>query len=484
MPWRKPPTAPPPEREVELLKQELLKADAQMVSLKNNAQTAHDAAERARKALSAHVELIQQVVRRVCTGTPEFQAMQIGGANRFLTMNAEELLEFLAESVEAERLRHKQTVARLEQTVARKEKALADSLAYVDDLAGSTPPTTSTTVAPEAPYPETPIPEPQPDVLSGGASPKSPLSGGITIAGEAGLGLSDVLPAEATARTLRLTTEGDARIQPIEPAAASAPKTPDAPRQDIDDILQSMDATLQWLFTHIITSGYSRYREVLVDETIITRLQRRAIYGRLSEIRELNLITTEQTIRVTRSRGYQIFALTPVGRAVYTRLTGEEPPFSLLERLRINHDNPTHGFLIFDTAEVMASYGWQCSIDRVNNQITFSDRTTFIPDIVAEIPGEKSQIRMIEVEIGTTRSPDFMAKCDKMYAAVRKSEAPTLYFVAMTKPVLDSLINQFSEWAVARKRTKVVGRFATLSMLEEADEWVERQLSVSEQKEG
>ncbi len=248
--------------------------------------------------------------------------------------------------------------------------------------------------------------------------------------------------------------------------------------------MQSMDATLQWLFTHIVSSGHSRYREVFADESITTRMTRRTVYTRMSELKELNLILTQPTVTVTRSRRYQIFSLTLAGHQIYTHLAGKEPPFSLLERLRINHDNPTHGFLIFDAAEVLAEYGWKCSIDRVNNQITFSDHSTFIPDIVAEIPGEKSQIRMIEVEIGTTRSPDFIAKCDKMYAAVRKSEAPTLYFLAMTKPVLDSLINQFSEWAFARKRTKVIGRFATLSMLEEADEWLERRWSAPEQKEG
>lgn len=82
--------------------------------------------------------------------------------------------------------------------------------------------------------------------------------------------------------------------------------------------------------------------------------------------------------------------------------------------------------------------------------------------------------------MGTTRPPDFLEKCDKMYLAVRKSPDPALYFVAKDKPILDSLINHFSEWAVTRKRSGVVGRFATLSMLEEADEWLERQLTSSQ----
>lgn len=478
MPWRSP-TAPPLDRQVELLKQKLLQADSDMVALQNNAQASREMADKTRRELADTQEVIRNAVRRLCTNLPEFQAMQLGGANHFLTLTVPELLAFLVDTLEDERRRHKKTIAELERTAARKDQALAEALAQLDDMArdadttSAWPPqsetaASSTTASPvDAPSPsgET-IPSPS------AASAADPL---------------DVLPSEATAvsRTLRLSDAGDARMAPVDPKLVKASPAPSAvtPAQSLEEALHDMDATLQWFFVHLVTSGYSRYREVLADEAIVTKMTQRSIYNRLSELRNLGVISVENTISVTRSRRYQIFTATPLGREVYAQITGEQPPLALLERLRINHDNAIHGFLIYDTAEILATYGWTCSIDRVVNQITFSDGKTFIPDVFAEktaIPGKKSQIRMIEVEMGTTRPPDFLEKCDKMYLAVRKSPDPALYFVAKDKPILDSLINRFSEWAVTRKRSGVVGRFATLSMLEETDEWLERQLTSSQ----
>lgn len=477
MPWRSP-TAPPLDRQVELLKQKLLQADSDMVALQNNAQVSREVADKTRRELADTQEVIRNAVRRLCTNLPEFQAMQLGGANQFLTLTVPELLTFLVDALEAERRRLKKTIAELERTAARKDQALAEALAQLDDMARdaeappASPPHSWTAASSTA---DSPVDAPSPrgeDIPSpSAASTADPL---------------EVLPSEATAvsRTLRLSEAGDARMAPVKPKPVKSP-APSAvtPAQSLDEALHDMDATLQWFFVHLVTSGYSRYREVLADEAIITKMTQRSIYNRLSELRNLGVISVENTISVTRSRRYQIFTATPLGREVYAQITGEQPPLGLLERLRINHDNAIHGFLIYDTAEILATYGWTCSIDRVVNQITFSDGKTFIPDVFAEkaaIPGEKSQIRMIEVEMGTTRPPDFLEKCDKMYLAVRKSPDPALYFVAKDKPILDSLINHFSEWAVTRKRSGVVGRFATLSMLEEADEWLERQLTSSQ----
>lgn len=477
MPWRSP-TAPPLDRQVELLKQKLLQADSDMVALQNNAQVSREVADKTRRELADTHEVIRNAVRRLCTNLPEFQDMQLGGVNQFLTLTVPELLAFLVDALEAERRRLKKTIAELERTAARKDQALAEALAQLDDMArdaDATPaspsqPWTAASSATDSPV-DAPSPSGEAIPSPSAASAADPL---------------DVLPSEATAvsRTLRLSEAGDARMAPVTPKSVKSP-APSAvtPAQSLDEALHDMDATLQWFFAHLVTSGYSRYREVLADEAIITKMTQRSIYNRLSELRNLGVISVENTISVTRSRRYQIFTATPLGREVYAQITGAQPPLDLLERLRINHDNAIHGFLIYDTAEILATYGWTCSIDRVVNQITFSDGKTFIPDVFAEkaaIPGEKSQIRMIEVEMGTTRPPDFLEKCDKMYLAVRKSPDPALYFVAKDKPILDSLINHFSEWAVTRKRSGVVGRFATLSMLEEADEWLERQLTSSQ----
>jgi hypothetical protein len=499
MPW-KAQTVPTPERQIEALKQELLKADAMVVALKHNYDVATDFARRAHHDIHRYTERLRDAARHLCADWPTFQTMQLGGSNPFLTMDFDALLDFLTEALDHEHITIRNKMAQLERSFARKEQALSEALAWIDQLSNGSP--DSSTPSPDLHVPASPPPasstiepEPSPTVETIASASLPFVPGKHSIASSAVMAPPNALPQDAPhapARTTRGTADGDARLNPIKPStpapSALANATMDTAAQTSDEAINSMDAMLQWFFSHLVKSGYGRYREVLADEAIITKMTQRTIYARLTELRNTGLITVESTIRVTRSRHYQIFSTTPLGRLVYRQLSGEDPPLNLLERLRINHDNPTHGFVIYDTADILAGYGWECSIDRMTNQITFSNKTQFIPDLVAQkpsqIPGDVLPMRMIEVEMGTTRPQDFVAKCDKMYAATRKLADPSLYFVTVAKPVLDQLINQFSEWAVMRKRPHVQGRFATVSMLEESDQWTERHFNARDPGEG
>lgn len=115
-------------------------------------------------------------------------------------------------------------------------------------------------------------------------------------------------------------------------------------------------------------------------------------------------------------RNFNILMLTPVGVRIYRDHFRKEPPTQEHMRLKSEHASVLHGYMIKDTATILAKRGIYktVSINRKKNRVRHPDGSIFIPDVIGI--RENGSFDCVEVECGHHNQADFNAKCNKLIA--------------------------------------------------------------------
>lgn len=115
-------------------------------------------------------------------------------------------------------------------------------------------------------------------------------------------------------------------------------------------------------------------------------------------------------------RNFNILKLNYLGKKLYRDKIRDEPPVQEHEILEGENASLQHGYMIKDTATILAKKGVYkaISINRKKNRIVLPDGSAVIPDVIAF--RQDGYYDCFEVECGNHNQQDFNAKCNRLVA--------------------------------------------------------------------
>lgn len=135
----------------------------------------------------------------------------------------------------------------------------------------------------------------------------------------------------------------------------------------------------------------------------------------------------------TGRRTFFVYQLTETGKVLYKTLYNEEPVESEIERLRKEHDNLEHAYVIKDVCKVLKeklNYK-RVSMDREQNTIKLPNGQAYIADIIGE--DENGKVKYFEVELGNTPQDEFNNKLRKMLTITN-----VIYIITTSEEIIKS----------------------------------------------
>lgn len=158
-------------------------------------------------------------------------------------------------------------------------------------------------------------------------------------------------------------------------------------------------------------------------------------------------LTMEQVDHPLKPR-FAVYALSSVGRSIYTTHFKKQPVLSERDVLIAEHDNLEHAFGIKTLKAILetnSTYSNVC-MSRMDNTIQLKDGTSYIPDIIAQGQGKGRTFRVyMEYERGTHHQSDFNIKLNKAIKVTNR-----LDIVCPTNSVAENLKNKVSTWIQSR----------------------------------
>ena len=172
------------------------------------------------------------------------------------------------------------------------------------------------------------------------------------------------------------------------------------------------------VFEIIVANGISEEKiakEVCVRELIRNNepcVSENTVWRSIKFLVNLNLFDVIKTI--TGWRTINILELSVFGRMMYVNAFRKNPPDQEHDRIRAEHANIHHGYMIKDTAEILRNKFdyWSVTIGRKENTITFHDGLSCIPDVRAM--RHDGGMDCFEVECGNHHQVDMDNKLTKL----------------------------------------------------------------------
>ena len=186
------------------------------------------------------------------------------------------------------------------------------------------------------------------------------------------------------------------------------------------DLIKKM-SPMEWkAFEIIVASGVSEEKDAkeVFIKTMIDNGERckseDTAWRIVKSLIKLGLYDVEKLF--TGYRNFNILMLTPVGVRIYRDHFRKEPPTQEHMRLKSEHASVLHGYMIKDTATILAKRGIYktISINRKKNRVQHPDGSIFIPDVIGF--RENGSFDCVEVKCGHHNQADFNAKCNKLIA--------------------------------------------------------------------
>jgi hypothetical protein len=188
----------------------------------------------------------------------------------------------------------------------------------------------------------------------------------------------------------------------------------------------------------------------------------------LQGLEQMNVTASEQVSDGLRSKFF-VWSLTPMGSMLYKDRHGKEAVLSERDRIVAEHDNLEHGYGIAALAEMLRESGSykKVSDSPRENKITLEGNVSYIPDITAEVGGEKPFTVYIEYERGRHSQDNFNIKMRKMCRVTRY-----LNIVAQNKDAEQKSVTRACEWVKSEGRAALKGkkiRISTIASLKDKD---------------
>lgn len=211
--------------------------------------------------------------------------------------------------------------------------------------------------------------------------------------------------------------------------------------------------------------GYSRLMDIRGATELINETGR-AVQDALAELTTAGLVRTFNLANGAPGRPYTIATLTEAGEDWYRSVYHRQPVASQHDMIVAQHASAEHGWAIYDAGSAMEKCGYEVTYDRAKLRFKTPTGKEVNADLVARRDGD---VRLIEVETGTSSQEDIDHKLDKLYEIQQ-----TFWIVCPNKAALDTIKEKVYQWIGARGGRSAFERlvlsFATISMLAN-DEW-------------
>lgn len=155
--------------------------------------------------------------------------------------------------------------------------------------------------------------------------------------------------------------------------------------------------------------------------------------------------------------GTRFMSLTGRGRAVYEELSGRKPVLTIYERVRKLYPDPSVGFGVKVTADLIGGSEFFRSRDAVvyclerRKRLKIDEGQVFLPDITVEIEGERPLY--IRYETGTETLNEFVVAANKTF-----KYSGTMYMVVPSGEVLEGVKVYIGKWEELERRKPRITR--------------------------
>lgn len=222
---------------------------------------------------------------------------------------------------------------------------------------------------------------------------------------------------------------------------------------NVDGYLDAMDEASSYLLEVIGSHGMSRNNELktfLESDTKGSSLFTRGNKFNFTEmsqvvkkLRDTQLLNSVKVQIGTRGGEFVVFELSPLGKAVYKKKTGQKPAMSEMQQLKNQHATLQHGYLIKDSGALFKEMGYTVLMEHAETSVKLADGRRKDFDMVLVKDGKK---KYIEVERGTHSKDDFFEAMDKI-----KEITNEFYFVCPNEKIMFGETKRlFFQWITQR----------------------------------
>lgn len=212
------------------------------------------------------------------------------------------------------------------------------------------------------------------------------------------------------------------------------------------------------IFEIIVANGISE--EKIAKEVCVRELIRmnepcvceNTVWRSIKFLVNLNLFDVEKI--VTGYRSFNILELSTFGSTMYVNAFQKKPAVQAHKRIKAEHANVHHGYMVMDTADILRSkFDYvKVTTGREENTINFRDGLSCIPDVCAI--RRDSKLDCFEVECGNHHQVDVDVKLTKLC----RLDCRIILVGQNRKIVSDILKRQVDSWAARIGRKKLLAR--------------------------
>lgn len=212
------------------------------------------------------------------------------------------------------------------------------------------------------------------------------------------------------------------------------------------------------VFEIIVANGISE--EKIAKEVCIRELIRmnepcvceNTVWRSIKFLVNLNLFDVVKI--VTGYRSFNILELSTFGSMMYVNAFRKKPPIQAHKRIKEEHANIHHGYMVMDTADILRSkFDYvKVTTDREENTMNFRDGLSCIPDVCAI--RRDSKFDCFEVECGNHHQVDMHVKLTKLCRLGCR-----IIIVGQNRKIVSGVLKrQVDSWVAHIGREKLLAR--------------------------